>query len=106
MQVVFQKNNFMVVQIIYLGQGPGLNNTQKISWISLAPQEIKAIQTDLMQAGYLGVEEFFLEQGAWQDNTAGAMYSAMVDANLNMIDVYSQLTAEKNDILEETTIDT
>ena len=77
------------------GQGPGLNNTQKISWISLAPQEIKAIQTDLMQAGYLGVEEFFLEQGAWQDNTAGAMYSAMVDANLNMIDVYSQLTAEK-----------
>ena len=77
------------------GQGPGLNNTQKISWISLAPQEIKAIQTDLMQAGYLGVEEYFLEQGAWQDKTSGAMYSAMVDANLNMIDVYSQLNAEK-----------
>ena len=77
------------------GQGPGLNNTQKISWISLAPQEIKAVQTDLMQAGYLGVEEFFLEQGAWQDKTAGAMYSAMVDANLNMIDVYTQLNAEK-----------
>ena len=48
-----------------------------------------------MQAGYLGVEEFFLEQGAWQEKTSGAMYSAMVDANLNMIDVYSQLTAEK-----------
>ena len=77
------------------GQGPGLNNTQKISWISLAPQEIKAVQTDLMQAGYLGVEDFFLEQGAWQDKTAGAMYSAMVDANLNMIDVYTQLNAEK-----------
>jgi hypothetical protein len=77
------------------GQGPGLNNTQKISWISLAPQEIKAVQTDLMQAGYLGVEEFFLEQGAWQDETSGAMYSAMVDANLNMIDVYTQLNAEK-----------
>ena len=40
------------------GQGPGLNNTQKISWISLAPQEIKAIQTDLMQAGYLDPDIF------------------------------------------------
>lgn len=77
------------------GQGPGLNNTQKISWISLAPQEIKAIQTDLMQAGYLDPESYFLEQGAWQDKTAGAMFSAMVDANLNMIDVYSQISAEK-----------
>lgn len=77
------------------GQGVGLNNTQKISWISLAPQEIKAIQTDLMQAGYLDPESYFLEQGAWQDKTAGAMFSAMVDANLNMIDVYSQISAEK-----------
>ena len=77
------------------GQGVGLNNTQKISWISLAPQEIKAIQTDLMQAGYLDPESYFLEQGAWQDKTSGAMFSAMVDANLNMIDVYSQISAEK-----------
>ena len=77
------------------GQGPGLNNTQKISWISLAPQEIKAIQTDLMQSGYLDPESYFLEQGAWQDKTATAMATAMTDANLNMTDVYSQLTAEK-----------
>ena len=77
------------------GQGPGLNDTQKISWISLAPQEIKAVQTDLMQAGYLTVEDFFLEQGAWQDKTASAMFSAMVDANLNMIDVYTQMNVEK-----------
>ena len=77
------------------GQGPGLNNTQKISWISLAPQEIKAVQTDLMQAGYLTVEDFFLEQGAWQDKTASAMFSAMVDANLNMVDVYTQMNVEK-----------
>ena len=77
------------------GQGPGLNNSQKISWISLAPQEIKAIQTDLMQAGYLDPESYFLEQGAWQDKTATAMATAMTDANLNMTDVYSQLTAEK-----------
>ena len=77
------------------GQGPGLNNSQKISWISLAPQEIKAIQVDLMQAGYLDVESFFLEQGAWQDKTTVAMASAMTDANLNMTDVYSQLSAEK-----------
>jgi len=77
------------------GQGPGLNNTQKISWISLAPQEIKAVQTDLLQAGYLDPESYFLEQGAWQDKTATAMATAMTDANLNMTDVYSQLTAEK-----------
>lgn len=77
------------------GQGAGLNNTQKISWISLAPQEIKAVQTDLLQAGYLDPESYFLEQGAWQEKTSGAMYSAMVDANLNMTDVYSQLNAEK-----------
>jgi hypothetical protein len=77
------------------GQGPGMNGTQKISWISLAPQEIKAVQVDLMQAGYITAEDFFLEQGAWQGKTSQGMYSAMVDANLNMIDVYSQLNSEK-----------
>jgi hypothetical protein len=77
------------------GQGPGLNSTQKISWISLAPQEIKAVQVDLMQAGYITAEDFFLEQGAWQGKTQEGMYSAMVDANLNMIDIYSQLNSEK-----------
>ena len=77
------------------GQGPGMNGTQKISWISLAPQEIKSVQVDLMQAGYITAEDFFLEQGAWQGKTQQGMYSAMVDANLNMIDIYSQLNSEK-----------
>lgn len=77
------------------GQGPGMNGTQKISWISLAPQEIKSVQVDLMQAGYISAEDFFLEQGAWQGKTQQGMYSAMVDANLNMIDIYSQLNSEK-----------
>jgi hypothetical protein len=77
------------------GQGIGPNGTQKISWISLAPQEIKAIQVDLMQAGYLSAEDFFLEQGAWQDKTSMAMYSAMTDANLSFTDISTQLTVEK-----------
>lgn len=77
------------------GQGESFNNSQKISWISLAPQEIKAVQTDLMQAGYLSPESYFLEQGAWSDGTAIAMNEAMTDANFNLTDISSQLKAEK-----------
>ena len=77
------------------GQGSSFNGTQKISWISLAPQEIKAIQVDLMQAGYLSPEQFFIEQGAWQDYTAAGMADAMGDANRNFTDIDSQIQSEK-----------
>ena len=79
------------------GTGPSFNDTQKISWISLAPQEMKAVQVDLMQAGLLSPESFFLEQGSWGTNTENAMYAAMVGANRMFTDVGTYIQQEKED---------
>tara|TARA_R100000781_G_scaffold87029_2_gene53548 strand:- start:219 stop:1997 length:1779 start_codon:yes stop_codon:yes gene_type:complete len=79
------------------GTGPSFNDTQKISWISLAPQEMKAVQVDLMQAGLLSPESFFLEQGSWGTNTENAMYTAMVGANRMFTDVGTYIQQEKED---------
>lgn len=77
------------------GVGPTFNGTQKIPWISLSPQEKKSIQTDLLQAGYLSPDAFFLEAGDWGDNTQTAMFNAMSDANLEFKDIGTYLGDEK-----------
>lgn len=77
------------------GVGETFNGTNKISWISLSPVEKKSIQTDLLQAGYLSPDAFFLEAGDWGANTSNAMQSAMADANLQFQDIGTFLGEEK-----------
>jgi len=61
----------------------------------MLPQERLAVQTDLLQAGYLTYDEWFFEQGSWGSASQRAMLEAMTNANYELADIGTHLTEEK-----------
>ena len=62
---------------------------------NMLPQERLAVQTDLLQAGYLTYDEWFFEQGSWGSASQRAMLEAMTNANYELADIGTHLTEEK-----------
>ena len=63
---------------------------------NMLPQERLAVQTDLLQAGYLSYDDWFFEQGSWGSASQAAMLSAMTNANYELSDIGTHLAAEKD----------
>jgi len=63
---------------------------------NMLPQERLAVQTDLLQAGYLSYDDWFFEQGSWGSASQSAMLSAMTNANYELADIGTHLAAEKD----------
>ena len=62
----------------------------------MLPQERLAVQTDLLQAGYLSYDDWFFEQGSWGAASQAAMLSAMTNANYELSDIGTHLAAEND----------
>ena len=62
---------------------------------NMLPQERLAVQTDLLQAGYLSYDDWFFEQGSWGDKSQSAMLEAMTNANYELTDIGTHLAEEK-----------
>ena len=63
---------------------------------NMLPQERLAVQTDLLQAGYLSYDDWFFEQGSWGSKSQSAMLQAMTNANYELADIGTHLAAEKD----------